>query len=569
MTGALLFDLAAVSAVLGLGLLATRIGRRSAAERHGVLAACVVCALAAPALRLAVPASWAARLDVRPASATATTTRPPAVELPAATSPTPPSDLVETVRPRAAAPTEGDGSWRRGALGLWLAGVGLAFGRLLAGLLRLRRITWQATPLDGGPWRQTADALSTALGLRRRVGLVVTGHPSLLATWGWRRPTIALPRQALGWPTDRIHAVLAHELAHVGRGDWLHQLAGEALRALYWPHPLAWQIRRRLLDESERASDDAVLALGLDNAAYAGHLVDLARQLTPCRSPWLPAPAMARISSLEGRLLAMLDPATRRGPLSRSARGRIFAAALAATLPFALLGAAAQFHALRGSLHDPSDRVLPGAAVTLTDAAAGRSYQVRSDGAGRFEFVGLPPAAYRLEVKTPGFQIHVEDVTISSDVERALRLRVGTVQETITVVDDGRPDAPPDGATVARREATRQRAGQRQQRALATCAAGPPVAVGGNILPPMKIVHVTPRYQEHLRPSGAAGVVTMQAVIDTAGQVGAVRNVRGPHPDFEAAAVTAVRAWEFTPTLLTCEPIEVEMAATVNFSPAP
>jgi len=568
MTGALLFDLAAVSAVLGLGLAGARIGRRSAAERHGVLAACVVCALAAPGLRLAVPASWAARLDLRSAIATATT--PSAALEPLATPPlTHSSEVVGTVRPRAAATPRGDRPWRRGAIGVWLAGMALALGRLLAGLFRLRRITRQAAPIDAGPWREAADTLSVALGLRRRVGLVVTDHPSLLATWGWRRPTIALPRQAFGWPVDRIDAVLAHELAHVGRGDWLHQVAGEVLRAVYWPHPLAWLVRRRLLDESERASDDAALALGLESTAYASHLVDLARQLTPRRSPWLPAPAMARISSLEGRVLAMLDPTTRRRPLSRSARARIFAAALAATLPFALLGAAAQFHALRGSLHDPSGRVLPGAAVTLTDTAAGRSYQVRSDGDGRFEFVGLPPATYRLEVKTPGFQTHGEDVTISSDVERALRLRVGTLQETITVVGDGQPDAPPDAATVARREATRQRAGERQQRALATCAAGPPVAVGGNILPPMKIVHVTPRYPEHLRPSGAAGVVTMQAVIDTAGQVGEVRNVRGPHPDFEAAAVAAVRAWEFTPTLLNCEAIDVEMAVTVNFSPAP
>jgi protein TonB len=103
---------------------------------------------------------------------------------------------------------------------------------------------------------------------------------------------------------------------------------------------------------------------------------------------------------------------------------------------------------------------------------------------------------------------------------------------------------------------------------MSTCAAGPSTAAGGNILPPVKIDDVRPQYPEHLRPAGVAGTVTMTATIDRQGAVRELRNLRGPHPDLETAAADAVRQWEFTATLLNCEAIEVEMAVTVNFTPA-
>jgi hypothetical protein len=57
--------------------------------------------------------------------------------------------------------------------------------------------------------------------------------------------------------------VLCHELAHVGRADWLRLLAAELLRAAYWFNPLTWMIGKRLRDESERACDDEVMNQGL------------------------------------------------------------------------------------------------------------------------------------------------------------------------------------------------------------------------------------------------------------------------------------------------------------------
>jgi beta-lactamase regulating signal transducer with metallopeptidase domain len=87
-----------------------------------------------------------------------------------------------------------------------------------------------------------------------------------------------IPAGAEAWSAERIGVVLAHECAHIHRGDWAVQIAAELLRRLL-VQSLLWLVCRRLRDESERACDDAVLAQGTDATVYAGHLVELARGL--------------------------------------------------------------------------------------------------------------------------------------------------------------------------------------------------------------------------------------------------------------------------------------------------
>jgi TonB family protein len=239
---------------------------------------------------------------------------------------------------------------------------------------------------------------------------------------------------------------------------------------------------------------------------------------------------------------------------------------VAALMPLAAVrSAATQYHTLSGSVVDPSGRVLPSVAVTLTSTTSGAKYEVRTDAAGRYEFVGLPPATYALAAASPGFRPYAESLPITADRERSFQMIVGTLQETVSVRADTSPAEPLDPAAIARRDEGRRRAAARRARAEAMCTAGPPVAAGGNILPPLKIGDTRPVYPEHLRTAGIGGTVTLNATLADDGHVRTVSNVTGPHPDLNAAAEQAIRAWEFTPTLLNCEPIEVAMTVTVNF----
>ena len=203
------------------------------------------------------------------------------------------------------------------------------------------------------------------LSLARPVQLLQSEHPSLLVTWGLWRPKVILPRAAQSWTEDRAAIVLRHELAHIRRGDWVVQIAGELLRTAYWFNPLVWIACARLRQESEQACDDEVLTSGVDGPDYATHLVELARLLKAESAPRLPAPAIARSSSLERRIRAMLDARLTRTPATRLARFMTAAALL--TFTVALAAAQTGPVTFSGSVFDPTGAPVPGATVVLTN----------------------------------------------------------------------------------------------------------------------------------------------------------------------------------------------------------
>lgn len=96
-------------------------------------------------------------------------------------------------------------------------------------------------------------------------------------------------------------------------------------------------------------------------------------------------------------------------------------------------------------------------------------------------------------------------------------------------------------------------------------ADGTPVRVGGTIRPPRKITHVNPEYPVIAQQARVRGVVILEIVIDANGTVSNARILRSI-PLLDAAALDAVRQWEFAPTLLNGAAVPVIMTATVQFS---
>lgn len=93
----------------------------------------------------------------------------------------------------------------------------------------------------------------------------------------------------------------------------------------------------------------------------------------------------------------------------------------------------------------------------------------------------------------------------------------------------------------------------------------PPVVVGGNIKAPSRIKYVMPAYPVLARNAGVQGLVIIEALINVDGKVEQTRVLRS-HPLLEDAALSAVREWEYTPTLLNGRPTPVIMTVTVNFT---
>lgn len=503
--------------------------RRSAALRHSVLAG----AMAASAL--VSPLSWALPVWTVDVPAAMTVSPPVPREATVATDTVPVTSAGFT--PGASMATLLVGAWGLGAT----VGVVLLFGAFR----RLRRMALRAVPVTEGAWHRGALELAALFGIRRRITLLRTDAPDVLATWGLVRPRILIPSQAREWSDARVHAVLGHELAHIGRHDWLVQIGAEVVRAVYWFNPLFWIACRRLRRESEHACDDAVLRLGVTPSDYAVHLVDVARS---CRKSALPVAVMpmARPSSLERRIAAMLNPRLGRQALSRRAVAVTVVGLIGMALPTAAfrVGQAGPL-ALSGVIYDPSGGVLPEAALSLEDERQNK-WQATSDAAGRFEFPPVGAGKYVLDVSLAGFRPLRQDLelALARDWNRAVTLQVGTVRESITV-RERRPKAP---------------------RPASQAAGAAPVRVGGNIKPPTKVHDVRPVYPASMRDAGREGRVPLDAIIGRDGAVLSVRVATAEvHPDFAQAAIDAVQQWRFTPTLLNGKAVEVVMTVTIEF----
>jgi TonB family protein len=93
---------------------------------------------------------------------------------------------------------------------------------------------------------------------------------------GILRPVLLLPRGIAERLTPaQVGAVLAHELAHWRRRDNLTAAMHMLVEAVFWFHPLVWWVGSRLVEERERACDEAVVRAGHDGRTYAEGILNV------------------------------------------------------------------------------------------------------------------------------------------------------------------------------------------------------------------------------------------------------------------------------------------------------
>ncbi len=342
--------------------------RSSAAARHMVWLAAVVALLLVPVLAVMLPGwrvlpQWAAveghdgKNEMNGNDAPAALPPSAAPALPAAL-PAPPLPATETPAPATAAPPHSSHpspsshtsytsptapspaplpltSW---LLPLWLTGCALLLLRLAAAHFLLRRNARRCAPAPG-PLTAAFAAAQQESGVRRPVRLLLDNARSIPVVWGLIRPTLLLPAEANAWDAAQLRSVLLHELAHLRRRDPLVQFLTQIACALHWFNPLVWLAAWRLHVERERACDDMVLSSGVRPSTYAEHLLHIATQLSPACWTHACGLAMARKSSLEGRLLAVLSDKLNRRRLTRALTAAAILLSAAIAVPVAMLRA--------------------------------------------------------------------------------------------------------------------------------------------------------------------------------------------------------------------------------------
>jgi beta-lactamase regulating signal transducer with metallopeptidase domain len=288
------------------------LSRATAATRHLIWHTAIVAVLLAPAIILVTP-----RFEIGVPTWISASLESPAVRQSSTES--------EVVAPCDSSTASGclPGEIRLNALGLgliarfaragtWIVGAWFLLGWLASG--------WQATRATDAPLEWVADArrLAARLGFRQMPHVRRTRGLGSPRVAGLFRPVILLPTSAHEWSSADREAALLHELSHIRRADRRTQALAQFVCALYWFNPLTWIAARALARERECACDDEVLKAGVRPSAYASLLLDLAKG----QHTWTPAAAlgMARPSTIEGRLLAILASDVETTPLSPSSR---------------------------------------------------------------------------------------------------------------------------------------------------------------------------------------------------------------------------------------------------------
>jgi beta-lactamase regulating signal transducer with metallopeptidase domain len=149
-------------------------------------------------------------------------------------------------------------------VGLWLAGAALMALRLAIGLKWVADRTRPDEFTTNPYWQRRLSELARRFGIEQHVRLGVADHLDSPITAGCFKPIVLVPTALItGMPVDLLEALLAHELAHIKRHDYLVNLIQSAIEIVLFYHPSVWAISRRIRIEREQIADDlAVDMLG-------------------------------------------------------------------------------------------------------------------------------------------------------------------------------------------------------------------------------------------------------------------------------------------------------------------
>ncbi len=193
----------------------------------------------------------------------------------------------------------------------WFAGVFVFSIRLFFGWWKVNRLKRAAgTPLDE-VWTRRITELARRLAINRSLRVVQSALVEVPTVIGWLRPVILLPVSCIvGLDPAQLEAVLAHELAHIRRNDYLVNLMQSVVETILFYHPIVWWISRRIREEREHCCDDLAVKVCGDPVAYARALATL-EELRPAPAQLSLAASGAPLLERIRRLLAQPDRTTR------------------------------------------------------------------------------------------------------------------------------------------------------------------------------------------------------------------------------------------------------------------
>lgn len=308
---------------------------------------------------------------------------------------------------------------------LWACGAALMLLRTAVGLHWVAHLRRRAQRIAEGEWAQRMQALSRRFGLGDVPLAVFEGDGGPLVAGLWR-PMVFVPASLLAkMPPELLEALLAHELAHIRRHDYLANLLQRAAEALLFFHPVVWWLSRRIRQERELVADDLAASVLGEPKRLALALAELDQTLS------LPNLAQAAHGGqLMSRIRSLLHP---RRPSTTGA------------LPLGIL-AVACIGCLAYAQSSRTPVVAPVAAATATTASAGTASADKRTSADRAPRIATDGTIALVDADRDGIRMsgHSDDVDAIRDAKRQVD------GDFLWLRRDGKAMVVRDPATVAR-----------------------------------------------------------------------------------------------------------------------
>ena len=377
---------------------------------------------------------------------------------------------------------------------LWATGVLAGALQLLAGWWRLRRLLRSAMVVEPSRWPAGVRSIAQALGVTARVHIVSSTLAVVPAVVGFLRPAIIVPASAMaGLPAPYLEAVLAHELAHLRRRDYLLNALQCAVEVLLFYHPAVWWVSKRVRLERELCCDDTAVTACGDRDVYVRALVSLEE----LRSSHARLALGATGSGLLARIRRLVEPSVSEGPTlsggmimavtlslllligglqagaddsaavpiapvqqvapsaaptaqeaSRPAQVMVRASQPAAAKPTPARSATVKVQSaatphpqaqatggIDGKVIDPTGGVVPGVTVVVSSQGQTPTRSLVTNARGEFRVDVLPPGTYNITLTLQGFRTATGSVTVGDGQLTPVRFRleIGRLAESVTV----------------------------------------------------------------------------------------------------------------------------------------
>ena len=360
-------------------------------------------------------------------------------------------------------------------LTFYLSGLSLLLLRLLTGTVRARLLVHRAATVEG---RLTSRSCVAPV------------------TVGWLRPSVILPSGWKSWTDSQLSAVLAHEDEHARRRDPLVQWLALLNRAVFWFHPLAWWLERRLSSLAEEACDDAVLLRGHDPLDYSECLLGMAQVVRESgmrvssvgmampgvslpqrirriaagvsvervsRTRVLSTVAVCMVMAIvfstaaigyrvQARTTGSFRAANVRERLPQRSEAPVLLAQSTPTPPTApspppppppapasrIDRDAVRPQSIYGVVLDPSGAVVPNAHMILTNTDTKATMSTTTDQGGNYIFGNFDPGTYSVTVQALGFKTETQSgIQVAANESRdagKFVLMLGTIAQSVSVI---------------------------------------------------------------------------------------------------------------------------------------